>query len=99
MKLLTLRLENFQGIRDLVFEPHGKNADVFGDNGTGKTTLFNAFTWLLYDKDSLGRSSFEIKTLDTNNEPVHGIDHCVEGVLSVKGAGVDPAQRIQGSLD
>lgn len=85
MKLLTLRLENFQGIRDLVFEPHGKNADVFGDNGTGKTTLFNAFTWLLYDKDSLGRSSFEIKTLDANNEPVHGIDHCVEGVFSVNG--------------
>jgi len=85
MKLLTLRLENFQGIRDLVFEPHGKNADVFGDNGTGKTTLFNAFTWLLYDKDSLGRTAFEIKTLDASNEPLHGLDHCVEGVFSVNG--------------
>jgi len=85
LKLISLKLRNFKGQRDFLFEPNGKNASVFGDNGTGKTTLMDAFSWLLFDKDSTGKKDFAIKTLDENNEPIHGLEHEVEGVLDVDG--------------
>lgn len=85
LKLISLKLRNFKGQRDFLFEPNGKNASVFGDNGTGKTTLMDAFSWLLFDKDSTGKKDFAIKTLDENNEPIHGLEHEVDGVLDVDG--------------
>ena len=43
MKLEELILINFKAIRYLKIEPKGENIDIFGDNGTGKTTLLDAF--------------------------------------------------------
>ena len=85
LRLISLRLRNFKGQRDFLFEPNGKNASVFGDNGTGKTTLMDAFNWLLFDKDSTGKKDFAIKTLDENNNVMHGLEHEVEGLLEVDG--------------
>ena len=51
MKLLKLKLKNFKGIKDFTLETDGKNVNVYGENGTGKTTIFDAFLWLLFDKD------------------------------------------------
>ncbi|MCG8400864.1 MAG: AAA family ATPase [Firmicutes bacterium] len=83
MKLLQLNLKNFQGIKSFSLETRGGNADVFADNEKGKTTLFNALLWLLFNKDSQGKADFEVKTLDQNNQPLPGLDHEVEGVFVV----------------
>lgn len=48
MKLLTLTLRNFQGIKEFTLDAQGKNVTVYGDNGAGKTTLANAWHWLLF---------------------------------------------------
>lgn len=85
MKLLKLRLTNFKGCKSLEINTEGKNVNVFGDNETGKTTLFDAFMWLMFDKDSLGRKDFNIKTLDKNGNVITGLDHGVEGVFDVDG--------------
>lgn len=82
MKLESMNLENFQGIRSFKFEPKGRNTIVRGTNGSGKTTLFSAFMWCLFGKDSQGRSDFAIKTLDTTGQAESNIDHSVEVVLS-----------------
>ena len=42
MKLLKLTLNNFQGLRSFELDIDGQDASVFGDNATGKTTLYNA---------------------------------------------------------
>ena len=81
MRLKTLKLHNFQGIRDLALGADGKDLNVFGDNGVGKTTIFSSITWLLFDKDSSNRKDFEIKTLDANGQPHHGLDHEVEATF------------------
>lgn len=47
MKIKTLRLENFQGIKSAAFELDGCSASIYGDNGTGKTTVFNALTAII----------------------------------------------------
>ena len=52
--------------------------DVFGDNETGKTTLFDAYCWLLFGKDSRNQAEFAIKTLNADGEPVHNLTHTVE---------------------
>ena len=85
MKLLTLTLRNFQGVRDFTLDCQGKNVTVYGDNGAGKTTLANAWHWLLFDKDSLNRKDFEIKTLTPKGEPVHGLEHEVEATIDLDG--------------
>ena len=81
MKLLKLSLTNFKSIRQSSFEFDGENKIIFGDNATGKTTIFDSMCWLLFGKDSLDRSDFEIKTL-VNGEPIHKINHEVEGEFS-----------------
>jgi ATPase involved in DNA repair len=57
MKLIKLTLKNFKGIKDFTLEANGRNVNVYGDNATGKTTIFDAFTWLLYDKDSKNKKT------------------------------------------
>ena len=81
MKLLKLSLTNFKNIRQSSFEFDGENKIIFGDNATGKTTIFDSMCWLLFGKDSLDRSDFEIKTL-VNGEPIHKVNHEVEGEFS-----------------
>lgn len=86
IKLKRLYLENFKGIRNFTLNADGVSVEVFGDNATGKTTLFDAFSWLLFDKDSEGKTSFEIKTLDGNGNVISGIDHTVKGDFEINGA-------------
>lgn len=88
MKLLQLNLRNFKGIRELTLDTAGKNLSVYGDNATGKTTLFDAFLWLLFDKDSQNKKDFNIKTLDEMGQVHHGLDHSVEGIFEFHGSKV-----------
>lgn len=85
IKINTLRLQNFKGIKELEINFKGKLTNIYGDNAVGKTTVFDAFCWLLWDKDSLNRSQFEIKTLDENGQAIPMIDHSVEAVLDIDG--------------
>ncbi len=85
MKILKLTLRNFKGIRDFTLDSRGDNVSVSGDNATGKTTLFDAFLWLLFGKDSQNKKDFDIKTLDATGKPFSGLDHEVEGVFEVNG--------------
>ena len=84
IKLKRLELRNFKGIMNLDLD-FTQVTNIRGENGSGKTTVFDAFTWLLFDKDSQDRSTFELKTLNQNNEPVHGLDHSVTGILDIDG--------------
>jgi len=82
IKLSKLKLRNFKGIRDLEIDFNGNDTRVYGDNGTGKTTVFDAFVWLLFNKDSNNRTDFEIKTME-NDKVIHHLDHEVEATLLV----------------
>lgn len=83
VKLLNLTLKNFKGCKRLELRPEGQDVRIFGDNSTFKTTIFDAFTWLLFDKDSNNRTDFAIKTLDKEGNVIHHLDHEVEGVFEV----------------
>nr|DAO43306.1 MAG TPA: chromosome partition protein [Caudoviricetes sp.] len=85
MKLLKLKLENFKGIRDFTLQADGSSVTVYGDNGTGKSTLFDAFTWLLFGKNSHDEKDFGIKTLDADGNVIPRIDHSVSAVIDHDG--------------
>ncbi|WP_338788774.1 AAA family ATPase [Metabacillus sp. FJAT-53654] len=84
IKLLSLNLKNFKGVREFSLDLQAENVKVYGDNATGKTTLFDAFIWLLFDKDSQNRKDFQIKTL-SNGKNLKGLEHEVEGVFLIDG--------------
>lgn len=85
MKLLSLTLSNFKGIKSFEMDIGGKDVTVFGDNATGKTTICDAIYWLLFDKDSQFRKQFDLKTLDKSGAYEHGLNYEVEGAFMVDG--------------
>ena len=84
MLLQDLKLHNFKGIRDFSFTPGGASATVYGANESGKTTLNDGLTYVLFGKDSQNRqdSSFGIKTRGEDGKELSGLEHSVEGVFS-----------------
>ena len=70
MKILRLELENFRGLKNLTIDFDGKDTDIFGANGTGKTTIANAICWLLIDRPATEEPDFDPKTTGA-----HGIHH------------------------
>lgn len=85
IKIYNLKLKNFKGIKDLEIVFDGKDTNIYGRNATGKTTIFDAFKWLFFDKDSNDRKDFNIKTLDEKNNPIHYLEHEVEATLIIDG--------------
>ncbi|MBQ8338579.1 MAG: AAA family ATPase [Oscillospiraceae bacterium] len=83
MKLIKLTLTNFKGIKSFEFEPGGENASVYGTNGSGKTSLFDALTWLLFDKGSDWKENFSPKMQDENGNEVHNINNRVDGTFQL----------------
>ena len=86
MKLLHLAIDNFKGCQHLDLDFQGCSASIYGDNAAGKTTIYDAFTWLLFGKDSRGRGDFEIKPLDHGGQVAdHAAVTAVEATLEADG--------------
>lgn len=73
MKTITIRrmtLENFKCHKFLELDFGGASASIFGDNATGKTSIYDALTWLLFGVDSRGNGekTLDIKPLDSAGE-------------------------------
>jgi len=88
IKIKRLSLENFKCHRSLSMDLSGGNASIYGDNATGKTSIYDALTWLLFGKDSMGNGekNIEIKPLDaTGAVRDHQAVTAVEAVLLVGG--------------
>lgn len=84
VKLEKLILKNFKGIKEKEICFSDKT-NISGDNATGKTTIFDAYSWLLWGKDSLSRKDYEIKPYDENNNVIHNLESTVEGVFDIDG--------------
>jgi exonuclease SbcC len=85
IKLNWLSLKNFKGIKGFTLKIDGKTANVYGDNGAGKTSLADAFLWLLFNKDSTDRTQFAVKPQDKHGNDIHNLQTEVEAELLVDG--------------
>ena len=85
--LKTLKIRNFKGIKSIDIDFSDGVTSIYGGNATGKTTIADAFFWLLFDKDSAGRADFNIKPLSATGEVADSAAFTeVEGIIEVDGA-------------
>lgn len=82
--LNKLSLHDFKGVKDFEIEPDGDSIKVRGQNATGKTTLFDAFTWLLFGKSSDDKQ-ISPKPIETDGTEILGAEPLVEATLTVDG--------------
>ena len=70
IRIKQMELNNFKCHDHLVLNFYGSDASIYGDNGTGKTSVYDALTWLLFGRDSAGNGekNIEIKPLSENGE-------------------------------
>jgi exonuclease SbcC len=83
IQLKKIILTNFKGIKSLSIDFDLKETSLFGANEAGKTTVFDAFSWLLFGKDSQDRKDFNIK--NTKYPELNRQEHQVEGIILIDG--------------
>lgn len=88
MILKKLNLKNFKGIKSLDVNFSNKTS-IKGQNAAGKTTIFDAFTWLLFNKNSAGEEKFNIQPLDKDGNRIDNVEIKVVAVLDVDGKEVE----------
>ena len=96
MRSLVLRkmhLVNFKGAADVTIDFRNGMTSIYGMNGTGKTTVFDAFTWLLFGKDSKDRKKFDLKTYDSKGKIIPQIPHEVSAILILNGQEINLCRR------
>lgn len=84
IKVKSLHIENFKGCREMDIS-FAETAKIYGQNASGKTTIVDAFMWLLFDKNSAGDSKFQVRPLDESGNQINNIEIKVVAVLDVDG--------------
>lgn len=85
IQLLEINIANFKGIQNFAFQPNGDDVTIFGENGVGKTTVYDSLLWLFFGKNSEGKTDFDLRPLDENNVAVKGLVLAVGASLSIDG--------------
>jgi exonuclease SbcC len=83
LQINQLHINNFKGIESLTVNFNEKTTNIYGDNGTGKSTIFDAFCYLLFNKDSSDRGTFNIK--NTVKTELNEADHEVSAEFMING--------------
>lgn len=87
LKIRSLHMENFKGIKSLDVNFSNKTS-IKGQNAVGKTTIFDAFTWLLFNKNSSGEEKFNVRPLNEGIR-VDNVEIKVSAILDVDGKEVE----------
>ena len=83
IKLLELKLANFKGCQKELTVPFWDRTMISGQNATGKTTVFDAFTWLMFNHDSHGNTKFDVRPKNADGSLVDDVEISVEARLRV----------------
>lgn len=76
----------FKGISAGKFDFDGCSAAIYGANGSGKSSVADAWTWLLFGKNSAGASDFSVKPLNKGGSVLdHKARTSVEADITVDG--------------
>jgi DNA repair exonuclease SbcCD ATPase subunit len=92
-RILSLTLTNFQGVTSQRIDFAGVNTTIYGRNATGKSTIANAMTWLLYDKAADGGKNYSPKTHGSDGH-IHNLNHSAEMEIELDGGLVLTLKRV-----
>ena len=96
IKLDSIIIRNFKGISQFELTPLGKDLALYGDNGTGKTTVYDAFLWCLFGKNSQDQSDtkFDWKPLNSENKERRHLETEVTVNLVIDGEQKELSRKI-----
>ncbi len=80
-----IHYRHFKGLKRFDLELAGADADIYAENGIGKTTLKDGFLWLVTGKNADNKADFSVKTLRESGESVSGFEHEVGATLIIDG--------------
>lgn len=83
IKLIRMELRNFKGVAQAEYD-FGDRADISGGNGSGKSTIFEAYLWCLFDKNPAGNTP-KVQPYDTANEIKHQLTTSVRLYIELDG--------------
>ncbi len=89
MKRVVLKkmvITHFKGISHQEID-FADSMTICGDNGLGKSTIYNAYLWCLFGKNQDGLT-FSVQPKTKDNEIVHKLDNIVELFVEVDGVPV-----------
>lgn len=89
MILKSLHGENFKGIKSIDIKFGKKKTKISGQNASGKTTIFDIFSWLFFNKNSAGEEKFNVRPLDKDGHIIDNVEIKVVGVIEVDGKEVE----------
>lgn len=77
-KIIAIRMENFKAIENLEIFANGANVTISGQNGTGKTTVADAYFWIFTGKFADG-SIGEVNQYDADgklirDDKIHAVE-------------------------
>ena len=84
----SIHIENFKGIKELDVN-FSEKTKISGQNAAGKTTIFDAFTWLLFNKNSAGDEKFNVRPLNKEGTRIDNVEIRVVAIMDVDGKEVE----------
>lgn len=84
----SIHIENFKGIKELDVK-FSEKTKISGQNAAGKTTIFDAFTWLLFNKNSAGDEKFNVRPLNKEGTRIDNVEIKVVSIMDVDGKEVE----------
>lgn len=92
IRLENMELRNFKGVQHQAYAFDERTA-ITGGNGTGKSTIFEAYLWCLFDKTPFGEKP-KVQPLDTQNQIIHDLVTEVIMTLVVDGNQMKVARKM-----
>lgn len=90
----SLRIQNFKGIRDMHLE-FADSTRIDGRNGSGKTTIADAISWVLFGKNASGDTVFGIKTKADDGQAIPHLEHSVSLTIEIDGEEIELRRLLQ----
>lgn len=85
IRIQEIILENFRGIQRFRLSPQGRNVNIYGRNGAGKTTIADAWCWLLFGENSHGAPDSGVGKFDVQTRGTTGLDYSVSATITCSG--------------
>ena len=83
IEIKRLELTNFKCFRHKEITFNEDITTIKGRNGEGKTTIADAILWCLFGKNAQGQAKFDLKTHDSDGNPIPHLDHSVQMELMI----------------
>ena len=97
IQIEKMALRNFKGVPSAEYT-FGQRTAITGGNGTGKSTIFDAYLWCLFDKTQYGEKP-KVQPLDANNQVLHDLTTEVVLNLTVDGNPMKVARKMSEKKD